>query len=425
MQDIVRFNMEAPPIRQKNYLRVLTWILSFPVVLLRRLKIRKTNMKGLKPPYLLLCTHKSFVDFMVTTACIFPHRPNYVVAIDGFIGREKLLRNVGCICKRKFTNDIQLIYNLKKVVDNKDIAVIYPEARYSLIGTNACLPASLGKLAKLLKVPVVVLQMNGNHIYSPVWNLRKRNIRLTADMEQILTAEDLKRLSADEVNERITNAFVYDDYKWQKDNGVHIKYKNRAKGLNKVLYKCIECGTEFEMKSAGDKLWCESCSCEWKMTTLGELVNTRSGEKLHIPDWYDYERVCVRNEIEEGTYGFSAEAIVDSLPNADGYIRLGRAQISHGMDGFKLEGSFNGAPFMLEKKPLSMYSCHIEYEYEGNGDCIDLSTLTDTYYIYPQTKNWAATKAALATEELFDFAARQKADAIKGLGRKKTAAETV
>jgi len=370
MQNTVRFDMEAPPKRQKNYLRVLTWILSFPVVLKRRLKITKTNMDGLKPPYLLLCTHKSFIDFMVTTACIFPHRANYVVAIDGFIGREKLLRNVGCICKRKFTNDITLIYNLKKVIDNKDIAVIYPEARYSLIGTNACLPASLGKLAKMLRVPVVVLQMNGNHLYSPVWNLRKRKVRLTADMKQILTAEDLKKLSAEEVNERISEAFVYDEYKWQMDNDVHIRYKNRAKGLEKVLYKCIECGTEFEMKSDGKKIFCGHCNAEWTMTTLGELV-AYSGERLHIPDWYDYERECVRREIEDGTYSFRSEVIVDSLPNAEGYIRLGKAELVHDMNGFRLEGNFNGEPLILEKKPLSMYSCHIEYEYEGNGYRID------------------------------------------------------
>ena len=152
------------------------------------------------------------------------------------------------------------------------------------------------------------------------------------------------------------------------------------------------------------------------MSTLGELTHTQTGKKLHIPDWYDHERDNVRREIEAGTYGMTAEAIVDSLPSADGYIRLGKAQLSHGMDGFVLQGTFNGLPFLLEKKPLSMYSCHIEYEYQGNGDGIDLSTLTDTYYIYPQTKNWAATKVALATEELFLYHVQQKKEALAGHG---------
>ena len=96
-----RFDMAKKPQRQKNYLRPVTWLLSFPSVWKHRLKINKVGMKGLKPPYVLLSNHTSFMDFKVMTAAIFPHRANYVVAIDGFIGREALLRKVGCICKRK------------------------------------------------------------------------------------------------------------------------------------------------------------------------------------------------------------------------------------------------------------------------------------------------------------------------------------
>lgn len=402
------FDMEKPPERQKNYLRLLTWIISLPVVWMRGLRISRKNMKGLKPPYLLLCTHKSFIDFMVTTACIFPRRANYVVAIDGFIGREKLLRNVGCICKRKFTNDVQLIYHLKKVIDNGDIAVVYPEARYSLIGTNACLPESLGKLARMLGVPVVMLHMHGNFIYSPVWNLHKRNIRLAADMEQIVTAEEIKKMSSRDINRVINEAFEYDEFCWQKANNIRVRYKERAKGLHKVLYQCIKCGAEYGMSSEGNMLRCTHCGSEWEMTQLGELVSKSDGEKVHIPDWYEYQRARVREQIENGDYKLSTPAVVDSLPGSEGYIRLGEATLTHSLDGFRLEGEFDGKPFLLEKHPLTMYSCHIEYDYNDNGDCVDLSTLTDTYYIYPQSYDWSATKISLATEEIFDYYTQKK-----------------
>ena len=406
MDETARFDMKRPPMRQKTYLKVLTWILSFPMVWLRRLKINRENMKGLKPPYLLLCTHKSFIDFMVTTACTFPHRANYVVAIDGFIGREKLLRNVGCICKRKFTNDVQLVLHLRKVIQNGDILVIYPEARYSLIGTNACLPASLGKLARMLKVPVVMLSMHGNFIYSPVWNLHKRNIPLQADLTQIITQEEILKLPKDEINARIGRAFEYDDFMWQKENGIRVRYKDRAKGLHKVLYACRRCGTEYQMESDGDRLWCNHCGSSWTMTEYGELFGEDG--PVHIPQWYEALREQVRAMIEAGTYAFSTDVIVDSLPNADGYIRLGEGRLTHDMTGFTLEGIFGGQPFLLKKDPLSMYSCHIEYDYMGRGDCIDISTLNDTYYIYPKTKEWSATKISLAVEELYQFFAGQR-----------------
>lgn len=410
-KEIMKFDMAQKPIRQKFYLKLLAWALSFPAVWMHGLKLKKVNMDGLKPPYLLLCTHMAFLDFKVTTAAIFPHRANYIVAIDGFIGREKLLRNVGCICKRKFTNDIVMIKHIRHVVEkNRDIVVIYPEARYSLVGTNAVLPKSLGKIIKLLKVPVVVLKMHGNYLNTPVWNLKKRNNRIEAELTQIVTQSETEDLPSEEIFERVEQAFQYDEYRWQKENNIRIPYKKNAEGLHKVLYQCPNCMTEYEMNSAGNKLWCSHCGKEWVMSELGELKAVHGETEFsHAPQWYEFERQQVRRQIEASSYEWTGDVIIDSLPNAKGYIRLGKGKLTHGMNGFILEGDFKADRLMLQKEPLSMYSCHIEYEYFKKGDCIDLSTLHDTYYIYPQGRNFSVTKIALATEELYKLYSEEKA----------------
>jgi transcription elongation factor Elf1 len=406
----IRFDMSRKPIRQKGYLKPLTWVLSFPDVFSHHLHIKRNGMEGLKPPYLLLCTHMAFLDFKVTTAAVFPHRSSYVVAIDGFIGREWLLRNAGGICKRKFTNDIQLIRQIRHVLTKqKSILALYPEARYSLIGTTAVLPSSLGKMAKLLGVPVVVLNMHGNYLNTPCWNLEKRGNRIEADLTKIFTAEELVTASVQEINERIKKAFEYDEYTWQKNNNIVIDHPRRAEGLHKVLYKCPHCQSEFQMQTEGTTLSCGSCGKKWEMTELGELKTiamakdeqNKVTEFSHIPDWYEFEREAVRKEIENNTYGTQLNVSVDSLPNAKRFIPLGEAVLTHSLKGFRLEGTFDGEPFLLEKPPLSMYSCHIEYEYFNKGDCLDLSTLTDTYYLFPKGKDFSVTKIALATEELF------------------------
>jgi hypothetical protein len=225
---LITFDMNKKPVRQRIYLTPLTWLLSFPSVIKHRLKINKVNMEGLKKPYILLCTHHSFMDFKVTTKATFPSRLNYVVAIDGFIKREWLLRNAGGICKRKFTNDTKLIKHMKYILnEKKGIVAIYPEARYSLIGTNAILPESLGKLIKLFKHPVVVLNMHGDYLMQPVWNLDKRNVKLAADMTQIIRKEEIETLSVEQINARINQAFRYDEYQYQFDNQIKIDFKNR------------------------------------------------------------------------------------------------------------------------------------------------------------------------------------------------------
>ena len=414
-QTVPRFDMKRPPKRTKWYLRPLTWALSAPAVLRHRTRIRRVGMEGVKPPYVLLCNHNAFLDFKVATMAMFPHRANYIVAIDGFIGREWLLRDVGCICKRKFTNDVTVVRHLCEVIKNGDIAVIYPEARYSLCGTTAVLPASLGKLCRLLKVPVVTLICHGHHVNSPFWNLHERGVRPTeAEMRLLFTPEELKDTPVDELNRRIVEAFQYDDFAWQRERGIRTKYRGRAEGLHKVLYQCPACGAEFKMTSAGTQLRCGACGKTWTMSELGELsADSGETEFSHVPDWYEWERENVRKEVEAGTYSSGVLPVrVDSLPNAKRFIPLGEGTMVHDVNGFTVRGATpEGEPFEMLKSVPSLYSCHIEYEYLGKfGDCVDLNTLEDTWYVYPHDCEFSVTKMALATEELY-FAYR------RGVGR--------
>ncbi len=418
-ETIERFDMQRPPQRTAWYLRPVTWLLSFPDVWKHRTRITKVNTEGLKPPYVLLCNHNAFLDFKVATAAMFPHRSNFIVAIDGFIGREGLLRKVGCICKRKFTNDVILIRHLQQVIKNKDILVIYPEARYSLCGTTAILPDSIGKMCKLFRAPVVTLITHGHHIDTPFWNSQSRRIKHTeAVMTQIFTPEELAETRVEDINDRIMNAFAYDDFTWQKENNIRLTCEKRAEGLHKVLYQCPACLTEYRMSSSGAQLRCDACGKTWTLGIYGELsAGSGQTEFSHIPDWYEWERQQVRDEVLSGTYYFSGQVTVDSLPNAQRFIRLGEGMMVHNMDGFCVAGkTADGAPFEMVKTVPSLYSCHIEYEYLGkHGDCVDLNTLSDTWYIYPHDCEFSVTKMALATEELY-FAYKRNAE-MKTLSR--------
>ena len=61
-----RYNTGKKPIRQPIYLTWLIGALSFFAILFQKKKIEKINMEGLKPPYMILSNHMSFVDFELT-----------------------------------------------------------------------------------------------------------------------------------------------------------------------------------------------------------------------------------------------------------------------------------------------------------------------------------------------------------------------
>jgi len=404
--DFKRYDMTRKPNRQWNVLRPITWIASFPDCIFHKAQINKDNMPAdLKPPYFLLCNHNAFMDFKVMTKAVFPYRASYVVAIDGFIGRGWLLRAVGCICNRKFVKSVNLVKNMIHAKNNGDIVALFPEARYSLCGTTAILPKSLGKMVRMMNVPVVTLIMHGHHINSPYWNTGNRKVKpVESEMKLLFTQEETQSLSIDELNEKIVEAYQYDEYAWQKERGIRVTAKNRAEGLHKVLYQCAACKAEFKMSSKGTILTCDACGKSWEMSELGELsAQTGETEFSHIPDWYEWERENVKKEIEEGAYSFKSNVRVESLPNDAKFIVFEeRGELTHSMDGFRLTGLYKGEPYDITWPVSSLYSCHVEYDYMGRGDCIDLNTTEDTLYLFPEKGSFSVTKISLATEELFN-----------------------
>ena len=367
-------------------------------------KIRKIDMKGIKPPYILLANHNAFLDIQMLRYITFPHKMSYIVAIDGFLGRKKFLESIGCICKRKFTTDPYLIKNIDYVINKqKNILAMFPEARYSLCGTNAIIPTSVARLVKHFNVPLVILKMSGHHINSPFWNLTMRKVKgIEADLKCVATKEEIESMSIEEIDNIIQHEFIYDEYAWQKKNNIHVTYKGRAEGLHKVLYKCPHCHTEYKMSSKGDILRCDACNKEWRYSELGELSAVEGETEFsHIPDWYEWERDEVRKEVEAGTYYFESEVHTDILPK-DKFIPIGKGKLIHNLEGFKLTGEFEGKSYELKINSNSIYGVHIEYEYLGKyGDCVDLNTLDNTYYVYPEREDFSVTKISLAVEEIY------------------------
>ena len=230
-------------------------------------------------------------------------------------------------------------------------------------------------------------------------------------MTQILTSEQIESMSVDEINEAVRKAFEYDEYKYQKDNGIKITEPYRAEGLHKILYQCPKCGAESKMESIGAEIYCTECGKRWILNEDGSLSgNDGVTEFDHIPDWFAWEREQVRNQIARGEYCFEDEVEVYSLPRCWKFEKLGKAKLTHDTkNGFVLEGFYNGEPYKIQRKPIENNGLHIEYDYcyIKPQDCVDISTNNDSFYCFPAKEN-VITKLAFATEEIYALAREKK-----------------
>ena len=302
-----------------------------------------------------------------------------------------------------------MIKNMKYCVEKlKNPFVLFPEARYSLDGCTSYLPSSLGKMVRLLGVPVVVLMIHGNFVTCPQWNKINKKTFVEAEMKQIITAEETKTLSVAEINQRIADNFQYDDFAWQKEKQLKIDHPERAKGLHALLYKCPSCKTEHQTDSEGTKLWCNCCKKTWEMDEYGQL-HALDGETefSHIPDWSNWERECVRKEIEEGTYYFEDDVRIETLPASWKFYKQGMGKLIQTPEGTTIKCNYYGEPYELFRSAKSLESMHIEYDYLGRGDCVDISIPDDSFWCY-LSKRDAITKISFATEEIHKLASKKK-----------------
>ncbi len=409
--EIKPFDMQKKPIKERWFLTPLKWALALPVTFMRGLKVNRVQMEGLKPPYLLLCTHHGFIDFKVQTRVLFPHTATYVVAVDGFIGREWLLRNVGGIGKRKFTpQDRVLFKNIKYSLDElKVITTIYAESAYSIAGTTSRLPDSLFKVIKVLNYPVVVLNMHGNFLTQPNYSMPKpRKIKLEADLTQVITKKDLETITFDEIKERVTKAFHYDEWQYQLDHQIQIKDSNRAKSLNKILYTCETCLKEHEMIGEGTKITCQSCGTTHELDHFGQLHKINGETKFnHVPNWYEMQRNIVHQNLLSGNYFFESDVYIDSLRNAKGFRHVGIGKLTHDINGIHLTFNSMDETIDITRETKSLYTIHIEFDYKKTdkikSDGIVISTESDTFYCYPIDKRDVVVKFRFAVEEAYQI----------------------
>lgn len=402
--------MHIRPVKQSAFLRKLMKTLSGPELRAVNFTYDEEDMErlGKDEPALFLMNHSSFTDLQIAATLLADRQYHIVCTNDGFVGKAGLMARVGCICAKKFIPDPRLVKDMKYTIDKLHSSILmYPEASYSFDGTETPLPDSLGKVLKLLKVPVIMIRTKGAFLRDPLYNnLQKRRVDVSAKVTYLFSPEDIRLKSAHELKGILAEAFRYDHFKEQFESGVTVDEPFRADGLNRVLYKCPDCGAEGFMKGAGINITCSSCGCEHILLPNGRLERIsedKDREHRHfdfVSQWYAWERECVRNELLEDKYLMELPVDIIMMVDLEAVYRVGDGVLKHDINGFHLTGCEGALDFSLT--PASSYSLYSDYYWYEIGDMICVGDAKAQYYCFPKDQDMAyVAKARLAAEELY------------------------
>ncbi len=250
----------------------------------------------IKGPYLIVSNHTMDLDAIFLALCF--KEPIYFVANDHLFRLGFISKVISFLCSPipilKSSADIKTIHDIRTLVADGGSIGLFPEGNRSYNGSTAYIPVATGKLAKLLKIPIVIYNLEGGYLTSPRWSSRDRRGALKYCFKKVLPYDAYRDLTPVELTELIRCELyleapeILNDLKL-KDAKPKFRGKKLAENIERLLYKCPICHSYITITSKGDEAGCSVCGLSFKFTEEGYL----SGHNLpfsRVLDWDLWQR---------------------------------------------------------------------------------------------------------------------------------------
>jgi 1-acyl-sn-glycerol-3-phosphate acyltransferase len=336
------------------------------------LKIDRSGIRGLQPPFIVLGNHTSSLDPALVQVAI-AHYPCYFLTTNYYFRHPvigKLLRLLGAIPKIQFSPDIRSTRSALATLARGDIVGIFPEGRRSIDGSCYSISESMARFIKLAKVPVVSVKTNGGYFVWPRWSNFWRSGRIETVASQIFTTAEICRLDTQQIHALVCQAITYNEYDWNRDAKALYYHRKAAEQLQLILHQCPRCLGERKMKSKKTKLYCSACGNTAFLDDYGFLqpLNDECVVFNNPVQWTAWQNENMLARVRENS--FDLQAIVTELRIADKYTgayrSCGCGKIDLKQQGLYFYGKVDGqiADLFFPIKMLPTISTEFSYDFE-------------------------------------------------------------
>jgi ribosomal protein L37AE/L43A len=363
--------------KPNGVLYFLVYILIYPVLkIFFRLKVDRENYNPPKGPFIMISNHKSFMDFVVVMLSIYPIRLNAVAAQKFFLywPLNKLLPVMGCIPKNLFDPDIRSIIGIKTVLKRGDRILLFPEGRCTVHGPYMGMHKTTGNLIKGLGVPVLSCVVEGAYTCMPFWrkNLRLGNERVT--LANLLTADDIKSMSVNEINSAIDRSLSGLNVSTPKKPFRTFRANRLLEGLQNIIYYCPRCNREFTLETKGNSIYCTACGNTGTMDCYAKITPAHgSTVPESVSDWYKLQAIYEMQFLKEDMEPLKIQVTVRMpLKEAKGIEPCGNGLLSLEPKGWHYEGQLHNKNvnlfFPIESVPAMPFDPNDNFQIYANGN---------------------------------------------------------
>lgn len=366
----------------------------------------KDNVNDCKGPCFIIWNHLSRLDHAFVMEASYPRRINILAGYNEFFRSHLafVFRLMNIIPKKNYTDDLCSVRAMNSIIKQGGCLAFSPEGMSSIYGQNQPIVPGTGRFLQFYHIPVYFVHLAGAYLTSTKCCLDERQGRVDVEMSLLFTPEQLEKMTPEEIDNAINEAFRHDDYAWNKEQ--HIKWKTDGhicKNLSDICYRCPKCGAELQMTAEKDYIKCNCCGNGARMNDYYEFEPF--SDECVIPEspakWVEEERAAIIREIrKDPAYSFSEKVKVGCLPehhlirHKATSVPCGEGVITINHTGLHFKGTKKGEPWEFDLPYSVTYSLPIVV----GTDYFSLYVNRDYYDFFPERP--ATGKMLVLTEEM-------------------------
>ncbi len=280
--------------------KILLFFISLYLNLKINITVSQNDTLNLNPPYLVLSNHVTYWDpFLVN---LFVQEPICFLA-EAVYFRNPILRfflnSVGAIPKKRYMKQYLPIKRLIQAKSYKRILGFFPEGERKWDGsTEFNSLKTTSKLIKLLKIPVIVVNIRGGYLAYPRWAKMSRKGKVDLKYNLCLTKDESKELKLNQIQDRVKSFLAHDETDYQKKSCHRYTGKKLAENLEYFLFVCPNCHSFNSFISQNDRLICQQCHYGVIYNQYGFFEGLQ--ERLYftnLRDWNRWQNLFLKESI--------------------------------------------------------------------------------------------------------------------------------
>ncbi|MBD3343792.1 MAG: hypothetical protein GF401_01865 [Chitinivibrionales bacterium] len=280
-------------------------IVSFPLVEWLKINYNLSMAPGSgkfpTPPFFVISNHNTFFDPWILGG--HSMSPFAIMCNDdafrGSVIQKWYLNSIGAFPKKKGASDFSAMKKTITILKNGYAVCIFPEGQTSWDGETQLIYKGLEKIIQRARCPLMVFRLQGNFLTKPWWAKSRRKGKILMNTK-IIPAEEIGKMSSDELLEVIKREIYQNDIKDEKNRATCFRGHDMAEGLERFIWICMQCEKEDTLITKGNEISCLSCGKKWYIDAHCKITaeNNQNAAYEDLKDWSEWHKNKVKSKIK-------------------------------------------------------------------------------------------------------------------------------